>query len=84
MRRVSRPRGSTVLWPGAFLSAFIGGIGVVYAFGITGLAVIAHLSWVQAAVASAVFIPGDLLKCAICAALVQTVARGLPHWRLAD
>ncbi|MBS0454209.1 MAG: biotin transporter BioY [Proteobacteria bacterium] len=84
MRRVSRARGRTVLWPGAFLAAFVGGIGVVYAFGVTGLTWIAHLSWTQAAVASAVFLPGDLLKCAICAALVQTVARGLPHWRLAD
>ncbi|MBS0342707.1 MAG: biotin transporter BioY [Proteobacteria bacterium] len=84
MQRWSRPRERTVLWPGAFVAAFVGGIGVVYAFGITGLAGIAHLSWAQATVASAAFIPGDLLKCAICAALVQTVARGLPHWRLAD
>jgi biotin transport system substrate-specific component len=29
-----------------------------------------------------VFIPGDLIKCGICAMLVQTVARGMPGWRL--
>lgn len=84
MRCFLRAPGQRVLWPGAFLAAFVGGIGVVYAFGITGLAWIAHLSWTQAALASTAFIPGDLLKCAICAALVQSVARGLPHWRLAQ
>ena len=84
MRGLSRSRELTVLWPSALVAALVGGIGVVYAFGITGLAWIAHLSLAQAALASAAFIPGDLLKCAICAALVQTVARGLPQWRLVD
>jgi biotin transport system substrate-specific component len=28
-----------------------------------------------------VFVPGDLIKCALCATVVQTVARGLPDWR---
>ncbi|MEJ8814282.1 biotin transporter BioY [Variovorax ureilyticus] len=83
MRRLSHLRGRALL-AGAFVSALVGGIGVVYVFGIAGLALIAKLSVQHAALASAVFIPGDLLKCAICAVVVQTVVRGLPHWRLAE
>ncbi|SCK17072.1 biotin transport system substrate-specific component [Variovorax sp. HW608] len=83
MRRLSHLRGRALL-AGAFVAALVGGIGVVYAFGIAGLALVAKLSVQQAALASAVFIPGDLVKCAICAAVVQTVVRGLPHWRLAE
>ena len=65
MHRLSHLRGRALL-AGAFISALVGGIGVVYVFGIAGL------------------IPGDLVKCAICAVVVQTVVRGLPHWRLAQ
>ncbi|MDH6592414.1 biotin transport system substrate-specific component [Variovorax sp. TBS-050B] len=70
------------LFAAAFLAAFVGGIGVVYAFGIMGLSLVAHMSLSQAALAVLVFIPGDLVKCGLCALLVQTVMRGLPHWRL--
>ena len=83
MRRLSHLRGRALL-AGAFVSALVGGICVVYAFGIVGLALVAKLTATQAALASAVFIPGDLLKCAICAIVVHTVVRGLPHWRLAE
>ncbi|SEB24466.1 biotin transporter BioY [Variovorax sp. YR216] len=83
MRRLSHLHGRALL-AGAFVSALVGGIGVVYVFGIAGLALIAKLSVQHAALASAAFIPGDLLKCAICAVVVQTVVRGLPHWRLAE
>lgn len=66
----------------AFVSSVLGGIGVVYAVGIVGLSWVAHMSLAQAALAMLVFIPGDLIKCGICAMLVQTVARGMPGWRL--
>lgn len=84
MRYLPHRPGGRVVWLSAVSAAFVGGVVVVYAFGISGLVLIAHLSWVQAAIASTAFIPGDLLKCAICSALVQSVARGLPSWRLAD
>ena len=84
IRCLPQPANSGVPWLSAFSAAFIGGVVVVYAFGIAGLALVAHLSWIQAAIASTAFLPGDLLKCAICSALVQSVARGLPSWRLAD
>ena len=84
MRCFPQSTDGRAVWLSAFSAAFIGGVVVVYAFGIAGLALVAHLSWVQAAIASTAFIPGDLLKCVVCSALVQSVSRGLPSWRLAD
>lgn len=81
MRRLSGLRGKA-LFGAAFAASLIGGIGVVYLFGIAGLAMAAKLSLQQAAVAVLVFVPGDLIKCLLCALMVQTVARGLPSWRL--
>jgi len=66
----------------AFLASVVGGIGVVYAFGIAGLAWVAHMPLAKAALAMLVFIPGDLIKCGVCALVVQTVMRGMPAWRL--
>jgi biotin transport system substrate-specific component len=60
----------------------LGGIVVVYAFGIAGLALAASMPLAKAALAMLVFIPGDLIKCAVCALVVQTVMRGMPGWRL--
>lgn len=64
----------------AFVASMVGGIGVVYAFGICGLVWLAHLTPWQALLASMAFLPGDLVKCGLCAVLVHTVARGLPDW----
>jgi len=81
MRRMAQARGKALL-AAAFVSAFVGGIVVVYLFGIVGLMLTAHLRLAQAALAMLVFIPGDLVKCAICALLVHSVVRGMPSWRL--
>jgi len=62
----------------AAIAASIGGILVVYAFGIPGIALMAGLSLPKAALGAAVYIPGDLIKVAITAIVAQTVARGLP------
>ncbi|NRG17198.1 biotin transporter BioY [Rhizobiales bacterium] len=62
----------------AGVSAAIGGIGVVYLFGIPGLMLLADLSFGQAAFGSLVYIPGDLIKVALTAVIAQSVARGLP------
>lgn len=61
----------------AFCAAFLGGIVVVYGFGIPWLAWSAGLGLGKAALASAVFIPGDILK----AILAAFIARQLPHNR---
>lgn len=81
MRRMPEAKGKGLLIA-AFLSSAIGGIAAMYLFGILGLMLAAHLTFTQAALAVLAFIPGDLVKCAICAVLVQSVVRGMPSWRL--
>ncbi|MCV0429058.1 MAG: biotin transporter BioY [Roseibium sp.] len=70
-------KGTNILVAAA-VSAVVGGIGVVYAFGIPGVAYVAGLSLSKAAIGSAIYIPGDLVKVVITAIVTQTVARGLP------
>ncbi len=65
----------------AFVASALGGLLVVHVFGVVGLVNIANLSWEQAILGTLVFVPGDLIKCALCATVVHTVARGLPDWR---
>ena len=74
----SAPRPAAI---SAFLASVLGGLLVVHICGVVGLVLLAHLSWLQAVTGTLVFVPGDLIKCALCAALVNTVARGLPDWR---
>lgn len=52
-----------------------GGIGVVYAGGIPRIAVIADISIVQAAIGSAAYLPGDVVKVALTALVAMTVKR---------
>lgn len=64
----------------AFVASCVGGVLVVHTFGVAGLVKLAHLTWTQAFFGTLVFVPGDLIKCALCAMVVHTVARGLPDW----
>jgi biotin transport system substrate-specific component len=85
LRSLLRRMNGSTGWPvlaAAFAASAIGGVAVVYAVGILGLAAVAHMSLAQAALSMAIFIPGDLIKCGVCAAVVQAVMRGLPSWRL--
>ncbi|MFY8054239.1 MAG: biotin transporter BioY [Limnohabitans sp.] len=66
----------------AFVASALGGLLMVHVFGVMGLVLIANLSWQQAFLGTLVFVPGDLIKCALTAMVVHTVARGLPDWRL--
>lgn len=81
MQRMPDAKGKALL-AAAFASSVIGGIVVMYFFGILGLMLAAKLSLLQASLAVLAFIPGDLVKAAICAILVQSVVRGMPAWRL--
>jgi biotin transport system substrate-specific component len=56
-----------------------GGIVVVYAFGIPGVALIADVSLSAAALASLAFLPGDLLKAALAVAVARSVRRAYPR-----
>ncbi len=74
----STPRSAAL---SAFVASAVGGLLVVHVCGVVGLVNIANLSWEQALMGTLVFVPGDLIKCALCATVVHTVARGLPDWR---
>lgn len=65
----------------AFVAALLGGLVTLHACGVLGLVWMAKLSLSQAVMATLVFVPGDLIKCVLCALVVHTVARGLPDWR---
>ncbi|MET1115075.1 MAG: biotin transporter BioY [Comamonas sp.] len=66
----------------ALIASVVGGVLVLHSFGIAGLVLVAKLPLTQAFWADLVFVPGDLLKCVICALVVHTVAKALPDWRL--
>ena len=65
--------------PAALLAAAVGGIVVLYPFGIVGMSALGSLSLAGAAKACLVFIPGDTIKAVLTALVAQTVARGLPE-----
>lgn len=65
----------------AFIAALAGGLVALHACGIAGLVLLAKLPLMQALVVDLAFVPGDLIKCALCAAVVHTVARAMPDWR---
>ena len=65
----------------AFLAAFFGCTLSVHLCGVVGLVYIAGFTWAQAFWGTLLFVPTDLIKCAICALIVHSVARGLPDWR---
>lgn len=76
------------LWPrgtpqrmaiGAFAASAIGVV-LVHVCGVVGLMQVAELTLAQAILGTLVFVPGDVIKCALCAMVVHTVARGLPDW----
>lgn len=71
------PRGAAI---SAFIASALGGLLTVHVFGVVGLVKMANLTWAQAFFGTLVFVPGDLIKCVLCAMVVHTVARGVPDW----
>lgn len=65
----------------AFVASMLGGLLVVHVSGVFGLMGIAGMGLKQAAMATLIFVPGDLIKCGLTAAVCHTVARGLPDWQ---
>ena len=62
----------------AGLSAVIGGIGVLYAFGIIGMSVMLDKTLSEAAFLGMAFLPGDLVKAVIAGLITQSLARMRP------
>lgn len=59
----------------ALISVLIGGIGVIYLFGVPWTAAVTGLSLATSAVGSLTFIPGDLVKVVVAALVAVTVHR---------
>lgn len=66
----------------AFIASAVGGLVLLHSVGIGGLMWLADMPLKQALMVDMAFIPGDLIKCAVCAAVVHTVAKALPDWPL--
>ncbi len=62
----------------AGLAAVVGGIGIDHAFGVVGMSIVLDRSLTEAAMLTAAFIPGDLLKAAIAGMLTAALARARP------
>ena len=65
----------------AFIASVVGGLLCLHAFGVLGLMQLANMSFAQAFKVTLAFVPGDFIKCILCAIIVHTVARGMPDWR---
>ena len=68
----------TPVLPAALAGAVIGGILVLYAFGIPGIAVMAGKPLSEAFLGAMVFLPGDLIKAVLAAFITQAVAQARP------
>jgi len=64
--------------PAAFAASVLGGMGVLYAFGIPGTAIMAGIPLSEAAIGVSVFLPGDLIKAVIAGAVTATLAQMRP------
>jgi biotin transport system substrate-specific component len=63
----------------ATASAVIGGIGVLYVFGIIGMSVMLDKTLPEAAFLGMAFLPGDILKAVIAGMVTQSLARMRPE-----
>jgi biotin transport system substrate-specific component len=62
----------------ATAAAVIGGIGVLYVFGITGLSIMLDKTLPEAAFLGMAFLPGDILKAVFAGLVTQSLARMRP------
>ena len=71
-------RWSVRLGLAALVGAFLGGIVVLYAFGIVGMSVVLGKTLPEAALLITPFVPGDLIKVGLTALLTSALARVRP------
>lgn len=69
---------SMAVFTATLASSVVGGIIVLYAFGIPGIVVMAETSLLGATVGMLAYLPGDILKAFAAAAIVGAVERGRP------
>ncbi len=62
----------------ALVASVIGGIAVLYVFGILGIKVVAGMSLFDASVAAMAYLPGDLVKVGLAAMVTSALAKARP------
>ena len=62
----------------ALLGSVLGGVIVLYAFGIPGMAIMLGKTIPEATALTAAYIPGDLIKCALAALVTRGIAQMRP------
>lgn len=62
----------------AICGAVLGGIGVLYVFGIAGMALVLDKSLTEASYLGVAFLPGDLIKAGLAGLVTQAIARARP------
>ncbi|QNE37013.1 biotin transporter BioY [Leifsonia shinshuensis] len=67
-----------VVWR-TLVGVIVGGIGVVYAFGIPVQSLVTRLPLGETALTSLVFVPGDLVKAVLATAIVATLVKAYPR-----
>ncbi len=75
---VERLRGLPVGWSSG-VAALIGGVVVLYIFGITGLAVMLDKSMSDVALLVTAFLPGDAIKAVLAGLITAALYRARPH-----
>ncbi len=65
--------------PAAWIAAALGGVVVLYGFGIVGLAMKTEMDLLKAASVMVVYLPGDAIKVLLTGLIAQTVWRGMPQ-----
>lgn len=66
------------LVPALGLATFLGGLGVLYLFGVTGFSLITGTAWPTSLLTLLVFVPGDLVKVALTLALAHSLMKARP------
>lgn len=80
---VARRLSGLPVFVGSAVAAVIGGVIVIYAFGIPVLAWKAGMTLVQAAIASSTFLPGDMLKAIATGLVAAGLQKAMPAPRRA-
>jgi biotin transport system substrate-specific component len=70
--------GRRLTWLRTFIGVVVGGIVVIYAFGIPVQAAVTRLPLAETALQSLVFVPGDLVKAVIAVVITMTLVRAYP------
>lgn len=77
-RFVNSEQSGLVQGIGFFLASLLGGVVVLYAFGVTYLAVATGLGFANAFIGSLAFVPGDVIKAGLAALAGRAVMAGYP------